>query len=280
MKNKDYREVFEYVDVATAFFSVALEDHSQKIKDVIVEDCNQRYLDLAEENGNRRDQVIHHSYFSLLPDHDPRWNSYFYRAAILRQHVNGELRNQERKYWIEFSGGPSVEKQTCWMAFINHRFYKNENERLVTLSLMDQLTNVKNRNAYQEILTRLKKQQVPVGTIIIDINGLKEINDTHGHEAGDKLIKKAADFLCLLSGDDLPYRIGGDEFILLLINKTYQETEKTLNQIQTCRDVSFSSGAYWTNNSALIEDTLNQADKEMYEVKKVYYRTHERRHVR
>ena len=82
---------------------------------------------------------------------------------------------------------------------------------------IDEMTGVRNRRAYNEHIAELSQDRESVVTIwIADINGLKKVNDTLGHAAGDELIQGAA--ACLISGignHDKVYRIGGDEFAII-----------------------------------------------------------------
>ncbi|MCF8025051.1 MAG: diguanylate cyclase [Desulfobacteraceae bacterium] len=96
--------------------------------------------------------------------------------------------------------------------------WKLTEERLRYLSFHDALTGVYNRGYFEEELRRLAKDRhLPLGIIICDINKLKRINDTVGHQKGDELIQKAADILqrAFRSGDVIA-RIGGDEFAVLV----------------------------------------------------------------
>lgn len=278
MQSGDYHTIFSDMDISAAIFRIEMKN-PYTMKDAILEDCNDAYLDVAEATGTPRDEVLGRSYFDIVPAHDPRWNYYLYQAAILRNHVHGEFRNREYGFWTEFSGGPAADENTCWMVFINLTRYKNANEKLIEMSTIDQLTRVKNRNAYEDILEAYRAAEVAVGVVMVDLNGLKELNDEKGHKEGDRVIEETAGFLCTVSGDDLPYRIGGDEFVLLLEGRTREETEDILAQVRTFRETSLSAGAAWTDNSGTIDDAIRQADAAMYEDKKRFYQTHDRRHV-
>ena len=81
---------------------------------------------------------------------------------------------------------------------------------LELFSYTDLLTGLQNRNCYIKMLDRLSNQTLrSLGVIYIDINGMKKINDSNGHEYGDRVIKRVADILKLRVGCDA-YRVGGD----------------------------------------------------------------------
>lgn len=279
MDERNYRNILEQMDEGIAFFRLIL-DEEKKPKASVIEACNRHYLDVSEEAGIGRDQILHHSYYDIAPDHDPRWDYYIYQAAILRKHVHGEFRNREFGTWMEFTGGPAIEKDTCWLMFIDHTKYQNENERLLKERNIDQLTGVNNRNAYEDAVAAYKQKSIRVGVIMCDINGLKEVNDNHGHMQGDQRIEAAAVFLCSINSKELPYRIGGDEFVLLIDDCSEGDVKKAVEHIRKYQKISVSCGGAWTADSRDIDTALSEADKAMYEDKKLYYRNHERKHVK
>ena len=113
-----------------------------------------------------------------------------------------------------------------------------------------------------------------------DINGLKEVNDTLGHEAGDELIIASAE--CLrksFDGIETVYRLGGDEFTVIM-EKPETEAEKCLERMEKiCADwkgrfingISISYGAASTDGYSDLNSILKAADQKMYEFKNDYY---------
>lgn len=97
---------------------------------------------------------------------------------------------------------------------------ENEAEKLKYLSYHDSLTGLKNRRAFNEALTRLYDS--PIGLIVGDMNGLKKLNDTHGHMFGDAYLKRTGQLLKALSAPYEVYRLAGDEFAVLVQNQTEQ----------------------------------------------------------
>ena len=145
----------------------------------------------------------------------------------------------------------------------------------------DQMTGLKNRRAYSEKVEQLsKKMPVPCTVVMADINGLKEANDTLGHEAGDELIIGSAE--CLrksFDGIDTIYRIGGDEFTVIM-ERSETEAKKCLERMEKkCGDwkgrlikgISISCGTASTDDYSDLDSLLKAADQKMYEFKSNYY---------
>lgn len=157
------------------------------------------------------------------------------------------------------------------------------NEQSVKISI-DPLTGVFSRFAYNDMMESYNNQ-APEDFVafLIDINGLKVVNDTLGHEAGDELICGAADCIMKAVGNKgRTFRIGGDEFVVFGTMKK-EQAEKTLmemNRIITSWSgekvkslsvsVGFALASEFTGYS--IEDLTKEADKAMYEQKKEFYR--------
>lgn len=157
------------------------------------------------------------------------------------------------------------------------------NEQSVKISI-DPLTGVFSRFAYNDMMESYNNQ-APEDFVafLIDINGMKVVNDTLGHEAGDELICGAADCIMKAVGNKgRTFRIGGDEFVVFGTMKKEQadETLMEMNRIITSwsgekvKSLSVSAGyalaSEFTGYS--IEDLTKEADKAMYEQKKEFYR--------
>lgn len=101
------------------------------------------------------------------------------------------------------------------------------------LSYHDQLTNIYNRRYYEQELKRLNSQEyLPLTLCVIDVNGLKLVNDAFGHEAGDIVLSKTANILHSNQRDqDVVARVGGDEFVVLLPNTQLEEAKVVMKQI-------------------------------------------------
>lgn len=151
------------------------------------------------------------------------------------------------------------------------------------LAYSDGLTNLGNRTAFLEQLDAYSKSHLPsLGVVFLDINNLKIVNDQKGHEMGDILIKEASDIIRNSFGKyGKCYRIGGDEFCVLLENENlksiYEAALEDFRQliVQTNENDSYSLEIQIAQGFSIctdttrekIEETINQADQAMYENK-------------
>ncbi len=106
-----------------------------------------------------------------------------------------------------------------------------DEERILYLATHDVLTDLYNRNYFEEIVVK-KQDNYPLGLIICDIDGLKLINDAFGHLKGDELLQSLAKVLKALSPNYIASRIGGDEFTLLVPNADEEQLEKVELEIK------------------------------------------------
>ena len=149
-------------------------------------------------------------------------------------------------------------------------------DRLEEMSTTDALTGLKNRAAMLQRIPDI--QDAPCGIINLDLNGLKTVNDTQGHEAGDRLLIQAAEALKKVYYYDDIHRTGGDEFIVLIPGISKDTFDRKLERFQSAMekndDVSFAVGTYWTDGSVDLNTAFRLADDAMYADKKKYYKQH------
>lgn len=159
---------------------------------------------------------------------------------------------------------------------ISNPFYRD-------MSNTDYLTQLKNRNAYQlDIKNRIaKKCQERTGFILLDLNGLKQVNDTMGHDAGDSYITCISTaYLNMNTREAVMYRMGGDEFVMVMadasedkINSFMERFEEMFHQVAGRPEFTFSWGysIYDPQTDADLYSTCRRADKNMYMRKQQYY---------
>ena len=127
----------------------------------------------------------------------------------------------------------------------------------------------------QELRSNKCEPLMSLGIYFADVNGLKQTNDTSGHEAGDRLLISAADLLKETFDGYEMYRVGGDEFMVLCPNmdeKDFNERLEYIRNIQKKRgDVILAIGGKFAKDTTKVLDDMKQADIEMYENKKLYY---------
>ena len=149
---------------------------------------------------------------------------------------------------------------------------RNNADVLEHSALYDQLTDCKNRKALDWAYTEKLEKYFPLAVVMCDLNGLKEINDQKGHDAGDKFIVQAAQTLKSVFGKRHVYRLGGDEFIAVLPNITHPAFRKLLETAKSQLGATASLGTTISGTKDTdFESLLKAADVEMYENKKQYY---------
>ena len=138
---------------------------------------------------------------------------------------------------------------------------------------LDPLTSLRNRFAFYDDSNNLTREISAVASI--DMNGLKKLNDTKGHAAGDLALSEIG--RCLNKINDrntIAYRVGGDEFVIIFIHQNEETVQQTVNQIK--EDVSkagysVSLGYAMKTSAQSLEDALLESDQNMYKEKAEYY---------
>ena len=168
---------------------------------------------------------------------------------------------------------------------MTHRSIDNEvkMEQMISnvlkLASQDSLTGVRNRTAYDNDLEQLKKklssgEQKEAGIVLVDVNWLKETNDRMGHSSGDELLKSVCNVICSIYKHSPVYRIGGDEFAVLMSSYDLKIRDKLLElainaTARTKYGVSFATGmAVLSEEDASFDDTIKRADLIMYKNKR------------
>ncbi len=158
--------------------------------------------------------------------------------------------------------------------------------KLIQYATTDELTGVINRRYGIELLQtnleKAKKEECKLSVCFIDINGLKKVNDRYGHYEGDYLIKKTCESIQSgIDSKDILFRLAGDEFVIIFIDKSLSEMEDNWNKIEheikrtnttlhKPYTLSFSYGMFHYEKGMAInvEEILEIADLQMYKQKR------------
>lgn len=140
----------------------------------------------------------------------------------------------------------------------------------------DALTGLYNRNRYEADLLKYPDQfKHSIACIYADANGLHELNNTQGHEAGDRMLQTVAANLRDKFGIKYSYRIGGDEFLAFAVDMKEFEVRalagKMERELQN-QGIHVSVGMEWRTEVSSMDEFIKSAEKKMYEAKSEYYR--------
>lgn len=156
----------------------------------------------------------------------------------------------------------------------------------------DSLTGVGNKTAYakksNELNKEINKGFTDFAVVMVDINGLKTINDNHGHSNGDEYIKGCCHTICEVFKHSPVYRIGGDEFVVILTNDDFNDREERLKELRQSfletgenenlapwLRFSASAGmAEFEEDDENVDHVFSKADRKMYEEKTKYKEKH------
>ena len=149
-------------------------------------------------------------------------------------------------------------------------------------AVIDSLTGVKNKHAYVEWEERIdaaikKGEQEPFAVVVCDINDLKTVNDQFGHKEGDACIKRACAKICKIFKHSPVFRVGGDEFAVILTKGDYECRSKLLDlataipldssQAKTGDSLAAGMSEYKEGRHSSLLAVFDEADKAMYKRK-------------
>lgn len=148
-------------------------------------------------------------------------------------------------------------------------------KELKYLSEMDKLTDLHNRNHYElKLLDYEKSRQQSLACIYVDVDGLHELNNTQGHEAGDKMLRFIADKFKEFYGEAHTYRIGGDEFVAFVFDREEAEVKESTNLFRKAiiaGNYHVSLGFEYCREMTHIKEIIKKAEQKMYLDKRSYY---------
>lgn len=143
----------------------------------------------------------------------------------------------------------------------------------------DALTGILNRRGFDNVTYLLENEQFPLAFALVDVDSFKSVNDTYGHEIGDKILSKTSKILnSSFRSSDIVARIGGDEFAIILNNLTYDKKDFITRKIKQINDrlknpidklppVSLSVGVDFSTRG-YSKELFHHADCALYETKR------------
>ncbi|SEL63318.1 PAS domain S-box-containing protein/diguanylate cyclase (GGDEF) domain-containing protein [Roseateles sp. YR242] len=203
-----------------------------------------------------------------------------FRTQLQMRRKDGEA------IWIDLCGTAVSETESLWM-LVDIDTLKRSEEHAYGLAFRDALTGLPNRRLFEEklgdALAHAQRANHRLAVSYVDLDGFKPINDVHGHEAGDKVLREVGKRLLIaLRGNDVVARLGGDEFALVL--NGIGHTEDLRMVLQRCLSsieepilldsgqvvrVSASLGAVMSKGGTLpAAELMRQADEAMYGAKR------------
>ncbi len=238
--------------------------------------------------GWRSDELIGQSIEMLVPEQMREMHSH-HRATYAarprtrdmgaRAHLEA-LRRDGSRVPVEISLSPlTLNGQEHVVAIVRDVTERRAIEReLEYVSTHDSLTGVYNRAFFQAEVERLDGGREPTSVLMIDLDGLKGVNDGHGHAEGDKLLRRTAAALrTSFRSADVVARIGGDEFVVLLPGVDGEELRCAvrrllddvgrMNELHGGQPVRFSLGGGTAVAPGTLAATIRSADARMYRQK-------------
>lgn len=183
-------------------------------------------------------------------------------------------------YGVDNPPGKSLDYASNMLQIMGHFIVsslkrRNLMRQLEKMSYSDQLTGLGNRYAVERFVRNMDKRE-SIGVLYCDITGLKRVNDTEGHEAGDQLILRARDLLMHFWKAYEVFRIGGDEMLILasgIQQATFQEEVCRMKEHMQEYKVAVAVGAVWKpDGTDSIDQMLTESERLMYEDKARYYK--------
>ena len=275
---KRTKKLNKYLDIVNRYVTISSTDLKGNITYVSEAFC--------KISGYKKEEVIGQSHNIVRhPDTDAQVYVDLWETITRDKHWEGELKNKKKNgedYWILAFIEPLYSDDGEKIGYTSIRQDITDRKRVEILSVTDKLTQLYNRVKLEEIFTieiaKFRRYNTSFSMILIDIDHFKEVNDIHGHNVGDMVLKEIS--LVLKSSvriEDIVGRWGGEEFIILTNN--YSEdgvitlAEKIRKNIEAHNftivgQKTASLGVSILNANDTQETLVERADKSLYYAKK------------
>lgn len=155
---------------------------------------------------------------------------------------------------------------------------KDLERRLEELSVRDPLTGCYNRRYLESLRTRLERPTARWGCLLLDLDNFKAVNDTYGHEEGDRVLQGVAHFIRRHGrAEDVVIRLGGDEFAIFVAAASAEELDTIASRLREVAPFEspapFSLGVAFRELGEHIEQVVARADRDMYSKKGLHLRS-------
>ena len=252
----------------------------------IIDPVNKRTIGRSDNSEHGLGNISFDYWTSdLISDDSIATNAFQENTCVMRLVHMGSSTFLVTAFPIELSGVKLVLellKNVSNSLSINPKDYSDPSN---SLALKDELTNLFNRRYVDERLSKdiVKAfvEQLPMSVIFLDVDNLKEINDSLGHAFGDKVLIDVADIIMrsIRSNTDWVARYGGDEFVICLnktdANEAFEIAERVRNKVAELVilqnnkiGTTVSLGIYSGQNEMTAAEVISFADKKMYEAKR------------
>lgn len=243
------------------------------------DDFTYMYVNKAFANfiGKSVGELVGNSFAAVFGEGlaEEQWVSSFYESAVNKKYLNVDNESPiigKKLYTEIFHVAPDmcgcIIKDYAWISENLLLVTKEEHNRLEKAK-QDPLTGLYNRTYLKEIENSIYAEN-GVGIVYLDLNNLKDTNDTFGHEVGDKLLCEFADLICDLFIRGTVFRIGGDEFLVICTGMEKREFASKVDYANRVfkENKMAAMGSKYFDKIENFADAIKECDALMYEQKK------------
>ncbi len=276
-----------YIEIKTGHYTEFLP--TQIFADLQIPKQGEDFFELAKRNINKSvhpgdlELALSSNDKETVLDNLSRNNTY---SVIYRLVINGRIIHIRHIYIM------CEDREHIMFCLENieddFREQEEHNRNLQSANLMarrDELTGIRNKNAFIEQSGTMDEKirsdgkDFRFGIVMCDVNDLKLMNDTRGHSFGDEAIQRASRMICDIYKHSPVFRVGGDEFVVVLTGDDYENRDDLLEKLraETMANKKARSGpavasgmsVYEPDEDKAVVDVLKRADDQMYENKKM-----------